>query len=76
MRFAICIGGARTTERRSADERGQLSAGTVFEGKCLSAIDAIAAVYRADAGIALDLAGQSRAPNARCWARQRSALLT
>jgi len=30
------------------DERKPLDAGTVFEVKCLSAIDAIAAVYRAD----------------------------
>jgi hypothetical protein len=33
--------------RLCADEPGQLSAGTVFEVKCLFAIDPIAAVYRA-----------------------------
>jgi hypothetical protein len=40
----------------------QLGAGTVFEVKCLFAIDAIAAVYRADRGGAIEGDSFSRCP--------------
>jgi hypothetical protein len=67
----LCCIATNLTLRPRGDEQDQLSAGTVFEVKCLFAIDSITAVYRGRLGAkAMD---RSRRPNYKAEQAEQNA---